>query len=333
MHTLFEKHYSIKSTLDTIFSDKAYIQKEVFCSAEENERGREVCLIETDSDSYVLTHQIKDDENFRHEIKYTRLFSEKGIAPEVIHQGKHFFMTRFFNGKPMNNPATEIDLINLARAVRLIHNINDADLLTQEIREEVFHDDKADRLLEKLGDDERFTPLKEVLEHARDIRHYIEPSCCCHNDLWAPNILIQDSVVKIIDWETTGLNDPLYELAYISTLLQLGSQQESTFLLSYFDREPTPQEICKILLFKQLVLAQAIIGKHLLMLESLDSLMNFASDRQELTDEKLDLSSPEAICILCQSALHAINSIQKHLTEEYPEVLRELTMAQRSELK
>lgn len=92
----------------------------------------------------------------------------------------------------------------------------------------------------------------------------------CHNDLVAEN-LIQDGQGRmyLIDWEYSGLNDPMWDLA--SHLLECGflPQEEELFLQHYFGREPegnlrrkiAAYKICQDILWSAWTIAKEACGE------------------------------------------------------------------------
>lgn len=63
-----------------------------------------------------------------------------------------------------------------------------------------------------------------------------------HMDLNAGNIIINNDIPWIIDWQESGLYGPLFDIAYIVTELQLSSQKEEIFLQEYLHRKMTKSE-------------------------------------------------------------------------------------------
>ena len=65
----------------------------------------------------------------------------------------------------------------------------------------------------------------------------------CHNDLVPENFVMSgEGRMYLIDWEYSGYNDPMWDLA--SHLLESGfdEDEEELFFQYYFQREITPQE-------------------------------------------------------------------------------------------
>lgn len=56
----------------------------------------------------------------------------------------------------------------------------------------------------------------------------------CHNDLVPENILIENNNIYIIDWEYSGMNDPLFEIASFFLECNLSEFEQDLFLKEYF---------------------------------------------------------------------------------------------------
>lgn len=59
------------------------------------------------------------------------------------------------------------------------------------------------------------------------------PYVLCHNDLNPKNVLMDDKVLRVIDWEYAGVGDPLYDLAVIAKSHNLSAQQIEVFVRFY----------------------------------------------------------------------------------------------------
>lgn len=59
-------------------------------------------------------------------------------------------------------------------------------------------------------------------------------TCPCHNDLVPENILLNDQSIYFIDWEYSGMNDPLFDIAAFLLESQLTKTQQELFLKYYF---------------------------------------------------------------------------------------------------
>ena len=64
----------------------------------------------------------------------------------------------------------------------------------------------------------------------------VEPSLfsvVCHNDLNPKNILMDDQTIWLIDWEYTGMGDPLFDLAVLSRSHNLTQELQIHLIASY----------------------------------------------------------------------------------------------------
>ncbi|HDR1123081.1 TPA: phosphotransferase, partial [Pasteurella multocida] len=55
----------------------------------------------------------------------------------------------------------------------------------------------------------------------------------CHNDLVPENILIKDNRIYFIDWEYSGMNHPLFDIAAFFLESKLLQEQQESFLKYY----------------------------------------------------------------------------------------------------
>lgn len=87
--------------------------------------------------------------------------------------------------------------------------------------------------------------MNYILEAFNTIALYFQKQsihlCPCHNDLVPENILVKDKIY-FIDWEYSGKNDPLWELANFITESRLNDELAKVFLESYFNRSVTQKE-------------------------------------------------------------------------------------------
>ena len=92
-------------------------------------------------------------------------------------------------------------------------------------------------ILRKLG-----APLPEdyheVEQGARAVRRALDaspmPLSPCHNDPWPANILDAGGRLYIIDWEFSGMNDPMWDLGDLSVEAGFGPEQDRVMMEAYF---------------------------------------------------------------------------------------------------
>jgi thiamine kinase-like enzyme len=179
-----------------------------------------------------------------------RAAAAAGINAEVIHfdASDGLMVTRFIEGASMEG-ASSIEgvsmndgdgfrrdpgaTVRVARALGRVHRLG----RTFRSRFDVFAamDDYLDLLLE------RRTPppddYYEVGRRARVVRRALEaspvPLVPCHNDPWPGNLLDADGRIYLIDWEYSGMNDPMWDLADLSVEARFGPEQDRAMMEAY----------------------------------------------------------------------------------------------------
>ena len=68
----------------------------------------------------------------------------------------------------------------------------------------------------------------------------------CHNDTVPENFIKSGNKLYLIDWEYSGLNDPMWDLAAISIESKLSKENEEKLLSYYFGRKATKEERLRI---------------------------------------------------------------------------------------
>lgn len=78
--------------------------------------------------------------------------------------------------------------------------------------------------------------LNNVASGMLQRREVLSPSLC-HNDVHCRNIAGNGSTLRLIDWEYSGVGDPLFDLASYSQSHDLNSEQQSLLLSAYGSQE------------------------------------------------------------------------------------------------
>ena len=168
-----------------------------------------------------------------------RVAAAAGVNVEVLYfDAKDGTMvTRFVEGVSMNGgEGFSRDAgapIRAALALRRVHRLR----TVFESRFEVFAaiDDYVDLLREQR------TPLPrdyyELGRKARAVHRALEaspvPLVPCHNDPWPGNLLDADGRMYLIDWEYSGMNDPMWDLADLSVEAGFGPEQDRIMVEAY----------------------------------------------------------------------------------------------------
>ena len=87
-------------------------------------------------------------------------------------------------------------------------------------------------------------PVKEVLANA-DL-----PLAPCHCDPLCENFLDDGEIMWIVDWEYSGMNDPLWDVGDLSVEAGMDAEQDAELMRAYFGREPTASETGRMVIYK-----------------------------------------------------------------------------------
>ncbi len=72
----------------------------------------------------------------------------------------------------------------------------------------------------------------------------------CHCDPLCENFLDDGEVMWIVDWEYSGMNDPLWDLGDLSVEAGMNETQEMEMLRAYFGSDPTAEQKGRVVIYK-----------------------------------------------------------------------------------
>ena len=94
----------------------------------------------------------------------------------------------------------------------------------------------------------------EVLKDAESVRQALNahqlPLTACHCDPLCENFLDTGERMWIVDWEYSGMNDPLWDLGDLSVEAGFDESQDQQMIRSYFGGQPRPDQIGRIVIYK-----------------------------------------------------------------------------------
>jgi len=76
------------------------------------------------------------------------------------------------------------------------------------------------------------------------------PLAPCHCDPLCENFLDDGTRMWIVDWEYSGMNDPMWDLGDLSVEGSFDADQDSAMMQAYFGRQPTPAETGRMVIYK-----------------------------------------------------------------------------------
>jgi len=72
----------------------------------------------------------------------------------------------------------------------------------------------------------------------------------CHCDPLCENFLDDGKVMWIVDWEYSGMNDPLWDLGDLSVEAGMDAAQDAEMLAAYFGGAPSPAQMGRVVIYK-----------------------------------------------------------------------------------
>jgi thiamine kinase-like enzyme len=76
------------------------------------------------------------------------------------------------------------------------------------------------------------------------------PLAPCHCDPLCENFLDDGTVMWIVDWEYSGMNDPLWDVGDLAVEAEMIPALEAELLRGYFGGDPTPAQVGRVVIYK-----------------------------------------------------------------------------------
>jgi thiamine kinase-like enzyme len=76
------------------------------------------------------------------------------------------------------------------------------------------------------------------------------PLVSCHNDPWPGNLLDADGRIYLLDWEYSGMNDPMWDLADLSVEAGFDAEQDRAMMEAYRGGTVSPALYSRLEIFK-----------------------------------------------------------------------------------
>jgi thiamine kinase-like enzyme len=194
--------------------------------------------------------------NRAHEAVAAREAARAGVSPEVIHAdaGSGLMVTRFIEGavtmSPENFAARKGSPARAGEAFARLHRSGAA----FPFRFELFA--MIDEYLGVLSTKDVELPdgYHEVVKEAEAVRAALaaHPAVLapCHCDPLCENFLDTGETMWIVDWEYSGMNDPLWDLGDLSVEGMFTDVQDMEMMEAYFGRAPSAAEHGRVVIYK-----------------------------------------------------------------------------------
>jgi len=220
-----------------------------------------VFRIDTGKDCYVLRIPGEGTEayiNREVEIHNARVAARAGVSAEVIHadSASGVMLCRHIDGivtmTPEEFTRREGAAARAGRALKQMHAWPES----FEFRFELFS--MIDEYLAILDKRKAELPpgYADVVESAQPVRAALERNpvqlAPCHCDPLCENFLDSGERMWIVDWEYSGMNDPLWDLGDLSVEAGFSAAQDMELMRAYCGREPGPAELGRMVIYKAL---------------------------------------------------------------------------------
>ena len=179
-----------------------------------------------------------------------------GVSPEVLHFDARtgIMVTRFVEGcETMSPDAFRQRRGSAARAGEALARLHASGAVFP-FRFELFS--MIDRYLRLLSEKPVAFPegYADVLREAGSVRTALAasppPLSPCHCDPLCENFLDTGKRMWIVDWEYSGMNDPMWDLGDLAVEANFDEALEQEMANAYFGREPTAAESGRIVIYK-----------------------------------------------------------------------------------
>jgi thiamine kinase-like enzyme len=180
--------------------------------------------------------------NRDHEVTAARLAAGAGVSPEVLHAdaATGLMVTQFIEAATMTPEAFRSRPGSPARAGQVLARLHRSGAVFP-FRFELFA--MIDSYLALLAPRDVALPdgYHDVVAEAGAVRAALNraplPLTACHCDPLCENFLDDGTRMWVVDWEYSGMNDPMWDLGDLSVEAGMDEAQEEEMMSAYFGRE------------------------------------------------------------------------------------------------
>ncbi|MFN0263485.1 phosphotransferase [Tepidamorphus sp. 3E244] len=193
--------------------------------------------------------------NRAHEAVATKAAARAGVSPEVIYFDEDgILVTRFLDDAVTMSPDNfRTRDGSPARAGKAFRKLHDSDAKFPFVFELYA---MIDEYLEILSTKDVALPegYHDVVAEAESVRSALAahplPSAACHCDPLCENFLDTGEIMWIVDWEYSGMNDPMWDLGDVSVEGGFTKEQDAEMIRAYFGSEPHPYDVGRMVIYK-----------------------------------------------------------------------------------
>ena len=218
-----------------------------------------VHLVETDSNNLIVRIPGKGTEDYiNRTFEYNNAMAawRAGISAEIIWADveKGIMVSKSINGIETMTPkffsSRKGSPARAGLALAKLHNSGE----TFDFRFDLFN--MIDDYLNILSSKNAELPdgYHDIVKAAKPVKEALIANpmqlAPCHCDPLCENFLDDGNKMWIVDWEYSGMNDPLWDLGDLSVEAGMDESQESEMLIAYFGKDPTAAQKGRVIIYK-----------------------------------------------------------------------------------
>ncbi|MGE0847336.1 MAG: phosphotransferase [Flavobacteriaceae bacterium] len=193
--------------------------------------------------------------NRAHEAVAAREAARVGVSPPLVHfdAKSGIMVTRFVDGETMTPARFNTAAGAPARAGEAFATLHGSDAKF-DFTFELFA--MIDDYLKVLSGKTVELPdgYHDAVAEAEGVRRALAahplPSAACHCDPLCENFIDTGARMWIVDWEYSGMNDPMWDLGDLSVEASFGEAQDEEMMRAYFGGEPHPADRGRVVIYK-----------------------------------------------------------------------------------
>ena len=194
--------------------------------------------------------------NREEEMINSNLAAKEGIDSKVLFfdEKTGIKIAEFIEGAETLNPATAKRKENMELVVRLLKTLHNSKIDMKNYFNVFEKIEEYENLVKKVNGNlfsDYYCIKKRVVDLEKVLKDYGFKITPCHNDTVSENF-IKDikNRMYLIDWEYSGLNDPMWDLAAHSIECDFSESDEELFLSLYFNNNVEEKDKIRILIYK-----------------------------------------------------------------------------------
>lgn len=187
------------------------------------------------------------------------LMASIGIAPEIFyyHTETGSQLCEYINADTMHADDFNNKLEVLTKAAAAMREYHNSGCQFKSVFSPINKIMEYLDILKEHNFTEMYAGFDKALENLEKIKATYEKNppklVPCHNDTLAENFMYDGKVMRVIDWEYSGMNDGYYDVACVIVENEMNPENENALITAYVGTEPNEEQKARTLINKFLV--------------------------------------------------------------------------------